>query len=373
MQVSEDKRKTGTDKAFPQKVKSLMSKKESLLASRRGIVDNFHEQEKPSFSPEELIANRKRGISFSCIGKKLGIDNTKGEVLNVFTVMKECDGTLPDVQEVQTPSLRNYPTPLWYLFDSELDIIARESVPDIKKILATSVQEKVASRLGERGCDMLSTFIEVNEIIKEELIIAMNNGSSESHLGMLAGWTNNLPRKVLNASSETYTSIAKAALHHTADNVTNKGSGRCQCGGVRALKFTWREGNDSVPSFFWGCSRYRVTERFQHDRGIPYRNITLKSLLDTPQHMVKLPDSDLDHLLKLVIDDEKNQSERPDTEGINERLLKVYGGIPDENQPVSEYIHSFVDRLTSLVKKRQEKSHVYLEECVPHDDTTADL
>ena len=58
--------------------------------------------------------------------------------------MKEYDGTLPDVQEVRTPSLRNYPTPLWYLFDSELDIIARESVPDIK-ILATSVQEKVAS------------------------------------------------------------------------------------------------------------------------------------------------------------------------------------------------------------------------------------
>ena len=106
-------------------------------------------------------------------------------MLNVFTVMKECDGTLPDMQEVQTPSLRNY---LTLLFDSESDIIARESVPDI----ATSVQEKVASRLGERGCEMLSTFIEVNEIIKEELIIAMNNGSSESYLGMLTRWTNKL-------------------------------------------------------------------------------------------------------------------------------------------------------------------------------------
>ena len=123
-------------------------------------------------------------------------------------------------------------------------------MPGIKKILATSVQEKVASRLGERGCKMLSTFIEVNEIIKEELVIAMNNGSSESYPGMLAGWTNNLARKVFNASSETYTSIAKAALHHT---VTNKGSGYCQCGGVRVLKFTWREGNDSVPSF-WGVA-----------------------------------------------------------------------------------------------------------------------
>ena len=74
-----------------------------------------------------------------------------------------------------------------------------------------------------------------------------------------------------------------------------------------------------------------------------------------------------------MINDEKNQSERHDTEGINERLLIVYGGIPDENQPVSEYIHSFVDRLTLLVKKRQEKSCMYLEECIPHDDTPVDL
>ena len=36
---------------------------------------------------------------------------------------------------------------------------------------------------------MFSTFIEVNEIIKEELMIAMNNGRSDSYLGM-----DNLPR-----------------------------------------------------------------------------------------------------------------------------------------------------------------------------------
>ena len=104
----------------------------------------------------------------------------------MFNVMKECDDTLPDVQEVQSPALRSYPTPLWYLFDSEVDIIARVSVPDIKKILATSVQEKVTSKLGDRGCEMLSTFVEVNEIIKEEMIIAMNNGSGEYYLGRLA-------------------------------------------------------------------------------------------------------------------------------------------------------------------------------------------
>ena len=63
------------------------------------------------------------------------------------------------------------------------------------------------------------------------MIIAMNNGSGESYLGTLAEWTIFLG-KVLTASPETFSSIAKAALHHSADTVNNKGSGRCQCGGV---------------------------------------------------------------------------------------------------------------------------------------------
>ena len=41
----------------------------------------------------------------------------------MFTVMKECDNTLPNMKKVQSPALRSYPTPLWYLFDSELDIL----------------------------------------------------------------------------------------------------------------------------------------------------------------------------------------------------------------------------------------------------------
>ena len=47
-------RKSGTEKAYPKKIKSLMEQKELLLASRRGITKNFTEQEKPTFTPEEL-------------------------------------------------------------------------------------------------------------------------------------------------------------------------------------------------------------------------------------------------------------------------------------------------------------------------------
>ena len=51
----------------------------------------------------------------------------------------------------------------------EVYIIAKESVPHVKRILATSVQEKVSNRLGERACDMLAVYIEVNGIFKQDL------------------------------------------------------------------------------------------------------------------------------------------------------------------------------------------------------------
>lgn len=57
--------------------------------------------------------------------------------------------------------VKSYPTPLWYIFNSELDIVAKASVPDVQQILSTHVQERLSSRLGERACDMLTAYIEV--------------------------------------------------------------------------------------------------------------------------------------------------------------------------------------------------------------------
>ena len=74
--------------------------------------------------------NRRHGISFSSIGKKLDIDNTKEEVVNVYTVMKDYDPSLPHMEDIENTTLKTYPTPLWFLFNSELELIAKESVPD---------------------------------------------------------------------------------------------------------------------------------------------------------------------------------------------------------------------------------------------------
>ena len=72
---------------------------------------------------------------------------------------------------------------------------------------------------------MLSTYIEVNEIVKEELVIAMNNGNNDSALRKLCEWTNDLPQKVLCSSSQTFSSVAKAALQHCGDTDSCKGGG----------------------------------------------------------------------------------------------------------------------------------------------------
>ena len=164
-QVTVRVRKTGMDKAYPRKIKASMEDKRILLANRICITNNFIEQEKPSFTPEELYENRKRGLSFSSIGKKLGIDNTKEEVLNVYKVMQECDGSLPDIETMETHALKSYPTPLWFLFNSELDIIAKDAIPDDSNI-STGVPRRISERLGERAVELLGAYMLVNTVVK---------------------------------------------------------------------------------------------------------------------------------------------------------------------------------------------------------------
>ena len=67
--------------------------------------------------------------------------------------MKECDKSLPDINTVDKdcPITKNYPTPLWFFLNSELNILARESVPIAQHFLDTNVQERLSGRLGERA------------------------------------------------------------------------------------------------------------------------------------------------------------------------------------------------------------------------------
>ena len=333
------RRKVGTQKAFPQKIKTLMSKGESLLANRRGIVSNFSDQEKPSFSAQELIENRRRGISFSSIGKKLGIDNTKEEVLSVFSIMKQMNNNLPDVADVdrECPMVKTYPTPLWFLFNSELDIIAKESIPVAQHFLQTNVQERVASRLGDKATEMLSNYLEVNEIVKEEVTSSISNCSPSTTLGKLNVWSNGLQRKLISSCCDTLSSVAKSAMQHSTQPDQN--IGRCQCGGVKVLKVNWKSVSD-IPSFFWGCGRYRTFERYQHDRAVPFRSATLKTITDNVHHLVKITSKDLMNIKSMLCDNSEALKDNN-----SELLQKLLGCTNDQDcSSQLESIMSVIDK-----------------------------
>lgn len=80
--------------------------------------------EKPTFTYAEFLKNRRMGLSYKQIGKKLGIDPSKEEVMTVYSTLNEgLEGGLTSVESIKAPTRIQPPTPLWFLFDSELDLI----------------------------------------------------------------------------------------------------------------------------------------------------------------------------------------------------------------------------------------------------------
>ena len=200
---------------------------------------------------------------------------------------------------------------------------------------------------------MLSMYMEVNQVLKEEMIMTISNASDRSPLGKHALWTNSLCQKVLNGCLDTSTSVAKAALQHS-DAGMSSSVGRCQCGGVKVLK--WKCDSVGEPSYFWGCSRYRVNERFDHDKAISFRSANLDMLLGSTQYVLKLSDGDLSCLIKFI-----------DNAVDLERMKRVYGGVPDSSASEVEYIHSFAERANTIMEQRRSISKTVSETLVSED------
>ena len=109
-----------------------MLSSEPLKVNRRGVVPLTSTSEKPVISAEEFIENHRRGMSYVSIGKKLGIDPSKEKVLSVYKILKEVDDDFLDVESEDITVPKQYPAPLWFLWSSELDVLAKASVPDVK-------------------------------------------------------------------------------------------------------------------------------------------------------------------------------------------------------------------------------------------------
>ena len=140
-----------------------------LRCNRRGIVSLSSGSEKPSLSVEELLENRRRGMSYASIGRKLGIDPSKDEVLNIYRAIKEAAPETPDVEKENVTVLKHYLSPLWFLWKSEADIVAKECAVSLDGILSMGISSRIVSRLGEGASTKLAAFVEVSKMMTEEV------------------------------------------------------------------------------------------------------------------------------------------------------------------------------------------------------------
>ena len=132
-------------------------KKELLRANRRGLVPLNDDSDKPTFSLDELHRNRKRGLSYKAIAKKVGIDTSKEDVLVVSKVL-ESEDSLPSIESISTPCRRSLPPPLWFMWDSELEVIQKSTLPSTSAVMSQNPHVRILKHLGEDAGWLLHTY-----------------------------------------------------------------------------------------------------------------------------------------------------------------------------------------------------------------------
>ena len=206
-----------------------MKDKIAIHANRRGIVPLQSTSDKPVITVSELMYMKKIGLSYKQIGKKLGIDRHKEDVLQVYKSLGA------DVQSIKAPAKVTPPTPLWYLFESERDAIKKCMLPsqaDVKQLLP---QNRVVARLGESAASLLDIYLKVHTIINEEIQAAYNGASSKSSLGGFKKWDGDLSSCVIQQVYEIQKSVSQASVQLTSDYVNDVC--RCVCSAIKTLRF----------------------------------------------------------------------------------------------------------------------------------------
>ena len=77
-----------TETTYCANLRDAMRNNLPLRANRRGVIFNSN-GERPSFAIDELYRNRRMGLSYKQIGKKLGIDPDRENVIHVYKALCE--------------------------------------------------------------------------------------------------------------------------------------------------------------------------------------------------------------------------------------------------------------------------------------------
>lgn len=341
-------------------MKRAINDGEPFHANRRGIVQTSEHCEKPVFTYSELLKNRRVGLSFKQIGKKLGIDCSKEEVLTVYNVLSEgLEGELPSVSEVKAPTRVSPPTPLWTLFDSELDLIANHALPIKQDCLIGRPELSIVNQLGEHAGLMLDTYLSVSKVIHERLEFTLSNAPEKSRVAQIAGMTNNLAVKLLHKAFEVERYVAESALELT--EYRGGPEPLCQCKSPKVLRFKWKDLPIPYPSLFWGCVNFKPQEALLHDKAIPYKDSLYTAIVKKQDSITDRDAIALSSKLIEAIDFwAKAQKENDDLSSDFQAATLYYGIEGQSSFKSSKSVIAMLKKMSlfleELTKKRKEDS-----------------
>ena len=204
---------------------------------------------------------------------------------------------------------------------------------------------------------MLQTFLDVQQVVHQEVLNSFEYASQDSPLGQVELWTNHLSSTVLRQALVLERRVSEAAFQMTSS--FQEGSGRCRCGGVKSLKFKWKQSPIDHPSFFWGCVKYTHNDRHLHDSAKSCPGTTWKIM---EKHRMAMMPSDVrllhgrcSHLLTDWLAKEPNSA----TENQCDLVAKIFGGrkqhLPLKSQKdVSSLLKELCSVVDSAIPKEPE-------------------
>lgn len=260
------------------------------------------------------------------------------------------DGLQGGVESIKAPTRIQPRTPLWFLFDSELDLIANHAFPTEASILQRNPQNTLVEKLGEHAGYMLENYLIVADILHQQLSFCFSNPNSiaSQHETTMC---NNLPAKLLHRVYNIERSIASAGYQMT--EYGGRGEPRCECGAIKVLRYKWKLQPIPYPSFFWGCVRFTPSESFRHDKAKPHRHSVYDVLSDNQDHLT-------DKSILAISDDLIRAVEFWQTAEVDQESLdaanEYYGG-PDTMIPFTspKSVITALKRLSLTFKKLSEK------------------
>ncbi len=234
--------------------------------------------------------------------------------------------------------------------------------------ISMGIGSRIVSRLGEDASHKLSAFVEVSEIMREEVGIRLTHMDKKTELGKIITWSNNLQSKVAYSCGTMWSEIGRSALQQTSDVEAVSGRGRCRCGTSKALKWSWHGGVH--PSFFWGCKAYTGFDQARHDKAIGLRDQSFEAVVTTPQFSCHLLPSDMSAMV-IHLDEAKCHyaNELATSEEDISRARQVFGkNFPEDVEARRDFFISLKDKTVDLLSQRSSTPHEQLDTACNTED-----